>query len=114
VNQKPEAWLRPGSIVVAAAVLVVATVFAANAARPTDEQQCQARKNRIAGDYAECLSRAERNLVLGGDAAEYTEKVVLVRRSSESRATHAIRASLAAGILPKAPSDFSSLRTIAI
>ena len=42
---------------------------------PSPEDKCEASKNQEAGKYAACLLKAEKGLVLGGDAAKHTKAV---------------------------------------
>ena len=57
------------------AVLLTSTVLIAGAAAPTKEQKCEAKKNQTAGEYADCLARAQKKLTLYGDATDYAERI---------------------------------------
>jgi hypothetical protein len=58
-----------------AATLLASSVLVVHAAAPTREQKCEAKKNKVAGEYAECLAKAQKKLTMDGDAAEYAEKI---------------------------------------
>jgi len=75
LKHETEARLCRGSILAIVVSLLVSGASAANAAMPTPAQKCEAKKNRISGEYADCLAAAERKFVLFADAAEYAAKV---------------------------------------
>jgi hypothetical protein len=65
--------MTKASLTVAACATLLWT--GAALAIPTPQQKCEAGKNLAAGTYAACLQRAEKNLVLNGNATKYATAI---------------------------------------
>src|SRR5689334_22245511 len=76
MNRKLGSGLRRSPVAAVVAALLVAGACPAEAAMPTRAEKCEAKKNRVAGEYADCLAAAEKKFALFGDATEYAARQV--------------------------------------
>jgi len=75
------------------------------------EDKCEASKNQEAGKYAACLLKAEKGLLLGGDAAKHSKAVAKCDAKFLSKWTRAEAKAAKAGTACPATGDEASVMT---
>ncbi len=77
----------------------------------TAQQKCEAGKNNAVGKYAACRLKAEKNLVLNGDATKYAATIINCDAKLTKTWTNLEQAAIAAGTTCPSTGDLAAVQT---